>query len=136
MQRGANDNANTGHVINFKLTATHLEAAKYTVCMRFFTYLLGVTGLFILSLPSCCFSPLLVEQPDSALNTQLQSAKLEDIQGIVLNNGPGLLGGSETYLIELNEQESNALLTYLIRQGLNADNQWLEGLGARLDLST
>jgi hypothetical protein len=100
--------------------------------MRFFTYLLGVTGLFILSLPFLMFFTLLEEQPASALNTQLSRQNLEDIQGIVLNNGPGLLGGSETLLIELNEQESNALLTYLIRQGLNADNQWLEGLGANL----
>jgi len=75
---------------------------------------------------------LLEEQPITALNTQLSRQQLEDIQGIVLNNGPGLLGGSDSLLIELNEQESNALLTYLIRQVINTDNEWIEGLGAEL----
>lgn len=102
--------------------------------MRFFSYTLGILGLFCLTLPILAVFALLDETADNPVNPPASALDAERMQGIVLKNGPGLLGNDSNLRIELNEDESNALINYLSRQGQGTFQQWLEGMGARLEL--
>lgn len=102
--------------------------------MRFFSYTLGILGFFCLALPILLVFALLVDSAEVTINPPPSPQELERMQGIVLRNGPGLLSNNSNLLIELNEDESNALINYLSRQGQSSVQQWLEGMGGRLEL--
>ena len=80
--------------------------------MKFFTYALSISFLFLLSLPLLVLFVVLENEPRYPLSSKLDQEQLASIQEILIKHDPRLLANTNTQVITLDEAESNAILVY------------------------
>lgn len=93
--------------------------------MKFFSYTLSLFLLLLLNLPLLGLFIALEETATYPLNRQLNSQQISSIEDMLIEYDPRYLFNNNDQFIELNEDESNALLIYFSQQLNNSNIDWL-----------
>ena len=103
--------------------------------MKFFTYALSISFLFLLSLPLLVLFVVLENEPRYPLSSKLDQEQLASIQEILIKHDPRLLANTNTQVITLDEAESNAILVYFSQMINGYDIDWLTDNSIAIELN-